>query len=491
MLARFFAKGKTERSEWEARAVWLRVRYTDPPQLRKCLLWLATAKKVGRVALWHQVDSASAMLHMGLPPNAEPVIMRMAHDYGFSLQVKLESLALPPVMKLTPLAAANLPWDTSFMAHLVEEQLFVASLNKETDTGQYQPEVSRKKMKSEMATWTLPEPGRGLSQQPVWPQASDAAAAMTTTQPDGKKWMLGLSQEGKLLQTSGPINLYGGSEETAVWLARMATHLIRTQPGNLIVIDGCGNLVPQLKRKNSVLRLIGTKLHYMDMGNDLVSTGFNPLSAVPGETEADIIARWQAWFIQMGVHRSNLPVLTEAYEVGIRELMELVRWLDLPAQQIREPETASLHHRLTSFLKTRTIQEWVDWPDNPFRLLPEGGLLFSCHCQSWERTQMLLSVLLGALNSPDARLILHGIPWQDCQASLPEDRAVFVSNGPVFPEGKQVLVRCHKAAAASLLGSRFFPDDAQMQENLHLLGMGEGVVVDQGEPIYTSWGNPA
>ena len=104
---------------------------------------------------------------------------------------------------------------------------------------------------------------------------------------------------------------------------------------------------------------------------------------------------------------------------------------------------------------------------------------------------MLLSVLLGALNSPDARLILHGIPWQDCQASLPEDRAVFVSNGPVFPEGKQVLVRCHKAASATLLGSRFFPDDAQMQENLHLLGMGEGVVVDQGEPIYTSWGNPA
>ena len=104
---------------------------------------------------------------------------------------------------------------------------------------------------------------------------------------------------------------------------------------------------------------------------------------------------------------------------------------------------------------------------------------------------MLLSVLLGALNSPDARLILHGIPWQDCQASLPEDRAVFVSNGPVFPEGKQVLVRCHKAAAASLLGSRFFPDDAQMQENLHLLGMGEGVVVDQGKPIYTSWGDPA
>ena len=116
MLARFFAKGKTERSEWEAKAVWLRVRYTDPLQLRKCLLWLATAKKVGRVALWHQVDSVGAMLHIGLPPNAESVIMRMAHDYGFSLQVKLEPLALPPVMKLIPLSDGNLPWGISFIA---------------------------------------------------------------------------------------------------------------------------------------------------------------------------------------------------------------------------------------------------------------------------------------------------------------------------------------------------------------------------------------
>jgi hypothetical protein len=491
MLTRFFAKGKTERSEWEARAVWLRVRYTDPHQLRKCLLWLSTATKVGRVALWHQVDAAGAMLHIGLPPNAEPVIMRMAHDYGFSLQVKLDILLLPSVMKLSPLAAADLPWDASFMAHLVGEQTFVAALHKETSTGQYQPEASGKKMKSDQATWKLPEPGRGLSQQPVWTPVGDAIAAMSVTQPDEKKWMLGLSREGKLLQTGGSINLYGGSEETSVWLTHMATQLIRQQPGNLIIIDGCGNLVPQLKRKNSVLRLIGSRLHYMDMDNDLVSSGFNPLAAVPGEPEPDMQARWRAWFTQMGVHRSNLPILAEAYAAGIRELMALVRWLNLPAQQIREPETASLRHRLNAFLRTRIIQEWVDWPDNPFRLLPEGGLLFSCHCQSWERTQMLFSVLLGALNSPDARLILHGIPWQDCQISVPEDRSVFVSNGPVLPEGKQILVRCHKAAAASLLGSHFFPDDAQMQENLHLLGMGEGIVVDQGEPIYTSWGNPA
>lgn len=490
MLTKFFAKGKTERITWEARAVWLRVRYTDPVQLHKCLLWLAAAKKVGRVALWHQVDSAGAMLHVGLPPNAEPVIMRMAHDYRFSLQVKLDRLALPSIVKLTPLAAADLPWETSFMAHLVGEQVFVALLNKETGTGHYQPEASRKKMKSVLATWTLPEPGRGLSQQPVWPPVGHVAAAMSATQADGKKWMLGLSQEGKLLQTGGQINLYGGSEEAAGWLAQMAAHLIHQQPGNLIIIDGRGNLVPQLKRKNSILRLIGTKIHYMDMDNDLVSAGFNPLAAVPGELEADILARWRSWFTQMGVHRSNLPVLAEAYEVGIRELMALVRWLNLPAQQIREPETASLHHRLSAFLQTRTIQEWVDWPDNPFRLLPEGGLLFSCHCQSWERTQMLLSVLLGALNSPDARLVLHGIPWQACQVSVPEDRTIFVSNGPVFPEGKQVLVRCHKAASATLLGSRFFPDDAQMQENLHLLGLGEGVVVEQGEPIYTTWEMP-
>lgn len=487
MFARFFARGKTDRIEWDANAIWYRVRYADGSQLHQCLLWLAEAQKVGRVVLWFRVASEGAMLHIGLPPNAAPVFMRMAHDYGFSLQSKADCVGLPPVIKLRPLRRGNLPWHTSFVAHLVGGFLFVTLLEEgDQGNGHYLPVATKKQAKSN-PVWTLPEPGRGLNQQPFWPHGNGAAALFMADSPTTNSWLLGGSQEGRPLQAAGQINLYGGSDAAAAWLSQMATHLIRQHPGNLIIIDGRGNLVPQLKRKNSVLRSIGSRIHYLDMDNDLTATGFNPLSIVPGETEAQTVTRWQMWMAQMGVHRSNLPVLAEAYGMGIRDFMGLVRWLELPAQQVREAETASLRHRLGAFLQSRAIQEWVDWPDSPFRLLPEGGLLFACHCSSWQRTQILLSVLLGALNSPDARLILHGIPWQEVALTLPTEQTMVISNGPAFAKGETILVRCEQVEAATLLGQRFFPDDKQMQENLHLLGQGEGVVVNQGQPIYITW----
>lgn len=480
------ARGKNERVEWEANAVWFRVRYTNPSQLRQCIFWLAKAKKVGRVALWYQLDGGLAMLHIGLSPNAETVFVRMAQDYNFFIQERLSEMSLPPVKKLNPLVNKDLPWDISFMAQIVGESVFFASLSEEGG-GDYFPIAPSKKSKGIVNTWELPTPNCGLSQQPVWPLVNGAASELTAVNPDNDKWLLGLSSEGIPLQAGGSLNLYGGREESASWLIEMCTQLIRQQPGNLIIIDGFGNLVPQLKRKNSILRLINSQLNYMDMDNEVVSNGFNPLTAVPGETEADMLLRWKAWFRQMGVHSSNLPMLTNAYNEGVRELMELVRWLELPAQQIKEEQTASLRQRLSSFLQTRTIQEWVDWPDNPFRLLPEGGLLFSCSSQDWQRTQMLFSVLLGAINSPGARLILHGIPWKELKVKLPENKKIVLSNGPILKDSKSILVGSHKAHVSNLLGKRYFSENPQLRENLHLLRQYEGVVITPDQPICISW----
>ncbi|MCP4358147.1 MAG: hypothetical protein GY796_09060 [Chloroflexi bacterium] len=482
-------RDRKSRISWDAQAVWYRVRYTEPTAVRKCLLWLATANKIGRIALWHEATPEMTTLHIGLPAGGAAVFTRMAGDYGFSLQPKLSQTALPPAMKLYPLNEDDLPWEVSFMAHIVAGWPFASRLNDENKKGQYLPTAPEKKQRETPSTWALPSPDRGMRQRPVWPHVNGAGPELAAAKPDAAKWLLGRGVEGTPLQAGGRLNLYGGAQETADWLAQMTHQMIRLHPGNLILIDGRGNLAPQLKRKQSILRLIGDKVTYMDMDNALTASGFNPLAAVPGETEAQTIRRWQDWFSHMGVHRSNLPPLAEAFNQGAREIGALRRWLDEPGQQIRQDVTASLARRLETFLETRTIREWVDWPDNPFRLLPEGVLLFACECSSWERQQLLNAVLLGAFNSAGARLILHGIPWRELRLNywLLNSKTIITSNGPLFPDGRVVLVRCEKAEAAALLANRFFPEDPQLRENVHLLQRGEGILINKSTPIYTAW----
>lgn len=484
-----FGRDRKARIAWDEQAVWFRVRYTEGTAVRKCLLWLSTADKVGRIALWHEVTPEMTTLHIGLPANAASVLTRMAGDYGFSLQPKPAHATAPQAMKLRPVREGNLPWDVSFVAHIVAGRPFVSQLDDTEKKGVYLPFVPEKKQAEPLPDWTLPSPGRGICQQPIWPYVNGAGAELAASKPDPVKWLLGRGLAGTPLQAGGRVNLYGGIQETADWLAQMAHQLIRLHPGNLIIIDGHGNLVPQLKRKQSILRLIGDKVTYMDMDNALIATGFNPLAAVPGETEAQTIQRWQDWFGHMGVHRSNLPLLAEAFSQGVQEIGDLRRWLDEPGQQIRQEVTASLVRRLETFLETRTMREWVDWPDNPFRLLPDGALLFACAGSSWERQQLLAAMLLGAANSTGTRLILHGLPWEQMQLGhgLPAVESIITSNGPLYPDGRVVIVRCERSEAATLLADRFFPADPQMGENIHLLQPGEGILINRREAIYTTW----
>ncbi|MBX3061019.1 MAG: hypothetical protein KF770_31560 [Anaerolineae bacterium] len=498
MLRKLFAGDRKARADWDNQAVWYRVRYTDPTAVHKCLLWLSTAHKVGRVALWQQVYTELTMLHVGIPAHSEPILARMAADYGFSIHPKGAEATLPPATRLAPLDGRELPWQHSFMAHVVAGRPFVTLLEDEEKKGNYWPVLSKKHYRQPMPDWTLPLPRRGTSQQPIWPAVNGAHADLTPPEPDTQQWLLGWGRDGRngrdgrLLQAGGQLNLYGEDQEAANWLAQMVVPLIQLNPAHLIIIDGHGNLVPRLKRKPSILRLIGSQLHYSDMDNTLVATGFNPLAPVPGESEAQTIQRWQAWFSDMGVHRSNLPVLAEAFTQGTRQMGDLRRWLNEPGQQMRPEETASLVRCLESFLEQRFMQEWVEWPVNPFHCLPAGGLLFACQSHTWERLQLLNAILLGALHSPHARLILHGIPWQALPVYRLENgvERVLTSNGPLFPEGQVVLTRCAKPEAAAVLASRFFPDDAQMKENFHLLQPGESMVIHHGKPVFTTWNEP-
>lgn len=394
MMRKLFSKDKQARLVWDEQAVWYRVRYTDPTAVRKCLHWLSSAQTVGRVALWQQVMPDITRLHIGIPPTGDTVLHRMAADYHFSLQPKLAQVSLPPAVKMAPLTAADLPWEVSFIAHIVGGRPFVALVaDGVPHQGAYLPALPDHKRHLPVPDWTVPAPRRGTSRQPVWPPVNGAHSDLAATSPQPQKWLLGRDARGTPLQAGGCLNLYGDESEAAAWLAHMAGQLIRLNPCNLIVIDGRGNLAPQLKRTPSILRLIGDRLQYMDM-------------------------------------------------------------------------------------------------DNPFRLLPDGALLFACRCDGWARRQLLNAILLGALHSPDARLILHGIPWRHLPVyRLPQKAggAIITSNGPLFSEGKVILVRCHQVEAAALLATRFFPDNVQMGENVHLLRRGESVVISNGEPVYTTW----
>jgi hypothetical protein len=78
------------------------------------------------------------------------------------------------------------------------------------------------------------------------------------------------------------VNVYGRQAAVADWLVHQVTQMVHLNPANLVVIDGRGDLVPQLKRKVAVTRLLGQQLAYIDMDSASFVGGYNPLAAVPG-----------------------------------------------------------------------------------------------------------------------------------------------------------------------------------------------------------------
>jgi hypothetical protein len=498
--------GHKARQKWEVGLTWYRLRYLDAAGPTRCLHLLSRPEACGRVALYFRPGEAVSQLYLGVPALHGRLLQRMVADFGFSLKPAPANLCLPEPQPLT--AVPDFPWERPFVGQVVGELAFVSLVEGENKQGAYLPQPPAGESGRGLATWGLPDnPLPGLSMQPSW-NGQQPPAHLIAAAPQPRCWLLGRSREGLPVQVDGQVNLYGRQEAVADWLLSQVTQQITLDPASLVVIDGVGDLVPRLKRKAAVTRLLGQQLAYVDIDGTALADGFNPLAAVPGESETELVARWQTWFGGMNVHPQGSQLLAQARQAGVEDMPGLRQWLkqverrgqpmaQLPVDRAngsgsapaRYPVQAisSLGMALNRLTAGRSLREWLEWPANRFDILPEGGLLFACKGNSWDRQQVLRAVLLAALQVKGVRLVLYGLPWQSVPLAHWERQAqVVVGNGPLMPHTTVVLTECHSHGLAALAG-RFLAGDARLSENLALLGRGEGMVIANEEIFSTAW----
>lgn len=468
------------RQAWDEAVVWQRLRFLDSDSLEKCLHWLSQS---GRVALYYAGPGPLLYLYIGVTAAHLLTLARMAEDYGFLLREKLSSVPIPPPARMVPVT--TLPWEQAFLAHIVQGALFASIVGEKKQAGSYFPQPEEPAAQPAIA---LPPPQPGLTRQPSWngPPPPDT---LTATAPDPTRWLLGRSRQGTPLQAAGQLNLYGQNDALSDWLAPMIGHMLAQNHTHLAVIDGAGSLVPRLKRRETVTRLLGEQLLYLDMDSTIVANGFNPLAPAPGEAAADTLRRWQTWLAGMGVPQSGLGMLPKAQAEAVQTVPDLRKWIDSPDQRHQTPAVTRLKQALDKLCATRVVQEWLDWPTNPFAILAEGALLFSCQTQGrWERRHLLHAILLGCLNSPHTRIVVHGFPWREIEmsASVRRHPHLVISNGPLLDDTTTILVAA-PPAGTQRLARQFFPGDERMLENLHLLGPGEGVVISEKTAVQVTW----
>jgi hypothetical protein len=299
---------------------------------------------------------------------------------------------------------------------------------------------------------------------------------------------MGRTISGVPLSISGPVNLYGRNQATAEWLVQMIQQMMVTQPNSLVVIDGVGNVVPQLKRKTAITQQLGKALTYIDLDNDSISGGFNPLAVVPGETDPTTIQRWQQWFAGMKAQPQAISLLPQAYQEGVRTILGLYKWLQKQERQGCLDGVINLRLILNQLMGERRLREWLSWPTNCFASSPSAVLFFTCHGDSWARKQVLHMALLSALSSPAVRLVIHGFPWSSfiTAVSYFDGRSVVLSNGPMLPSATTTLVQT-QPENIPLLAARFLGDAPVLTENLQLLHLREAILLDEEHCLFTHW----
>jgi hypothetical protein len=214
----------------------------------------------GRVALYFRPDEAVSALYLGVPETHVRLLQRMAADFNFSLKPKLPEVAMPAAQRLT--AVSELPWERPFW-HIVNEYAFVSGSQGDVDRnrghnhGRFLPQPLAKAAKEKAGIWQLPSnPAPGLTAQPYW-NGHHPPARLAVTEPDPGRWLLGRSQSGNPLHVAGRVNIYGRQEAVADWLVHQVTQMVALDHANLMILDGAGDLVPRLKRKAAVTRLLG------------------------------------------------------------------------------------------------------------------------------------------------------------------------------------------------------------------------------------------
>lgn len=485
-LWRWLVNDQTVRKRWEASLAWFRLRYLDASGPARCIHLLSSARSCGRVALYYLPDAAVSRLYIGVPAEDHELLRRMSADLKFSIR-EIPDLQPPPAMPLAP--ADQLPWDRDFYAHVVEGHLFVAMHDELAGKRSYLPSAPGEQ--ETLGNWSLPPlPPVGLSMQPSW-NGYVMRSKIPTPSADASFWPLGWSHDETPMFAGCRVNLYGGQEAVAGWLAHLVEHLLREGADSLVVIDGSGDLVPMLKRKSAVTRLLGRQLTYIDIDSAVVTGGFNPLAPVPGESDVQTLQRWQQWFSGMGVHQEGVQLLAQAMEDGVTDIATLQRWLQRPAQQHFAAAVSNLQTALRRLQADPLLREWLSWPTNVFGGLPEGALLLACRSTGWGRQQLLVSAVRAALALAETRFVLHGFPWAATtivRADFAGAKQLFLSNGPLL-NGSTVVLTNSERVAASKLAQRFLSGDALSEENLQLLRQGEGMIVRGPAITVASWRN--
>ncbi len=257
-----------------------------------------------------------------------------------------------------------------------------------------------------------------MTARPYW-NGQLPPAHLVATEPDPGRWLLGRSQSGIPLHVSGRVNIYGRQEAVADWLVHQVTQMVTLDYANLVVIDGVGDLVPRLKRKAAVTRLLGEQLAYVDIDGASLANGFNPLAAAPGEPEAATV-RWQRWFQGMNVHPQGIQLMARAQQEGVGDIPALRKWLKQVERQGHYAAVSSLRMALNRLTASRTLREWLIWPTNWFERLPTGALFFACRAAGWDRQQLARAVAGGA-KIRQARLTSRAVPWSGLRPVQPEN----------------------------------------------------------------------
>jgi len=529
----FGDKGARER--WEAELVWFRLRYLEADGPTRCLSLLSRPQACGRVALCYQPDAVVSRLYLGVPDSHTRLLHQMAADFDFLLKPPSTDVSIPAIQRMMPVS--DLPWDRPFLAHIVDSGLFL-----QVDDGSGRAEHRRssrflpdgKSSDVEGVVWRLlADPPSGLTQRPSWNGDTELGtngsystvanrvgingrllntagdkesgtenvyqppAHLIATSADSRRWLLGRSGSGIPLHVAGQLNLYGRQEAVAEWLVHQVTQMISIDPTNLIIIDGAGDLVPRLKRKSAVTRLLGKQITYVDIDGAALTDGFNPLAAVPGETDTEIIDRWQRWFQAMNVSAQGVALLPHAQQEGVTDIPALRKWLKSAERQGQAVNAAnasyssqavsSLNAALNRLTASRGLREWLEWPAKSFDGLPDSALLFACKGTAWDREQLLRAVLLAAYALKGVRLIVHGFSWKKTdEQDLAGQEQVVVGNGPLLPGSTVMLTECH-AQGEAMIADRFLNGNALIQESLSLLTRGEGMILVDGQACFTSW----
>lgn len=507
LLAKLFffrSRAADMRREWESSLLWFRLRYDDPAGATTAVNKLSRTKGVDRVAIYHVITDGVCRLYLGIPNDGERILPHMTQDFKFSLTKEIPELPEQPA-KLIP--AVALPTDSAYMAHVVNEYLFVSPLDEtqsdadnadpNENTGdnplpelpgkaEFFPVPPSKEPGRGGAVWHFPDPVVGSSIQPIWDRWP-TPVRLIATHNDPARWVLGRSLECKPLSIEGNINIYGSDTFASGWLTKAVSQALAANPGGIVVVDGHGELARSLKRKPLITKLFNKNLLFVDM-DGISARGFNPMNPLPDEKPAQTVARWQAWFAGFGLRSDALDLLPEAFNTGIRSINQLNKWL-IRKRASHFAQVEAFGVILEQILAAPELGAWLKQPDDYFAGFPGGGsFIFTINAQNkWERKHMIRAVLLAALNMPDLRLVLHAYPlWDKFDASAFNGHQVLISNGPLLPGSTCVLVTCPPGKVPTL-SRRFLKDDSILAENLQLLRMGDGIVVSNEDITFATW----